>query len=330
MKTWNVILGVDVSKLTLDICCAARGLHVKIDNSSQGFTALKKWCKTHGIKMRETLMVMEYTGGYEYRFLQFCESLSIPYCRIPGLEIKRSLGMTRGKSDQIDAFRIGQYGEEKSKRLEPSKPLDKNVLKLKQLLSFRKRLVRERAGMESTLKERLHMYGVQEDDLITRIAGEKMEANKTNIRQVEQEIAGLIKSTEAMWKNYQIITSIKGIGPINAWMTIAYTENFTSFAKARQYAVYVGVVPFEHSSGTSVRGKKKVSHMAHKELKQELNQAARTAVIHNKELKAYAERKYKNKHYYLVLNNVKFKLILLMFSLVERGEKYVENYKRAA
>ena len=113
-------------------------------------------------------------------------------------------------------------------------------------------------------------------------------------------------------------------------MTLAYTENFISFTNPRPYAVYVGVVPFEHTSGTSIKGRKRVSHLAHKEIKQELNQAAKTAIIHDPELKAYAERKLKSKDYALVLNNVKFKLILRMFALVKRGENYVENYKRAA
>jgi transposase len=131
MKSWNVILGVDVSKLTLDICHAACNLHIKIDNCTKGFGELKKWCKVNAIDLKETLMVMEFTGGYEYRFIQFCESQGIAYCRIPGLEIKRSLGMTRGKNDHIDSFRIGRYGEEKIKRLEASKPLNKHILKLK-------------------------------------------------------------------------------------------------------------------------------------------------------------------------------------------------------
>ncbi|MNT64466.1 Transposase IS116/IS110/IS902 family protein [compost metagenome] len=113
-------------------------------------------------------------------------------------------------------------------------------------------------------------------------------------------------------------------------MTLAYTENFNSFTDARKYAVYVGVIPFERSSGTSVKGRPRVSHLAHKELKQELNQAAKTAMVHDPEIIAYAERKLKNKCYSLVLNNVKFKLILRMFALVKRGEMYVENYKRTA
>jgi transposase len=330
MESWNVILGVDVSKLTLDICCAEKKLYIKIDNSSKGFIVLKRWCKTNGINLEKTLVVMEYTGGYEYRFMQFCESLSVSYCRIPGLEIKQSMGMTRGKSDQADAFRIGQYGEEKGKRLKPSKPLDNHILRLKQLLSFRKRLVREKAGLEGTVKERKHMYAIRKTDTISHIAEAKIKANKKYIIQLEQEIMEVIKSDEPMLLNYRIISSIKGIGPINAWMTIAYTENFTSFTDARKYAVFVGVIPFEHTSGTSIKGRKRVSYLAHKGLKSELNQAAKTAITHDPEIRAYTERKLKSKGYPLVLNNVKFKLILRMFSLVKRQEMYVENYKRAA
>jgi transposase len=330
MKSWNVILGVDVSKLTLDISCAERNLHIKIDNCSKGFDEFKKWCKTNDIDLKETLVVMEYTGGYEYRFIQFCDARFIPFCRLPGLEIKQSMGMVRGKNDKADSFRIGRYGEEKRDRLMPSKPLDVNILALKQLLSFRKRLVREKAGLESTAKERKHMYELKKTDKIICIVQAKIKANVKYIKQVEQQIRELIKSNQELLENYRIITSIKGIGEINGWMTIAYTENFTSFKDARTYGVYVGVIPFGHTSGTSVKGRKRVSHLAHKELKSELNQAAKAAIAHDSEMHIYAERKLKNKDYALVLNNVKFKLILRMFSLVKRKEMYVENYKKAA
>jgi transposase len=330
MKTWNVILGVDVSKKTLDICCAERRLPVRIDNNSEGFCKLKKWCKDNEIDLKDTFIVLEYTGGYEYRFIQFCESQSIAYCRVSGLEIKQSLGMTRGKSDKADAYRIGRYGEEKIKRLKPARPLNNNIIELKKLLSFRKRLVREGAGYQSTIKERKHMYGVTEQDTVISIAKEKIAADKRHVQQLEEQIVELIKSNASMLLNYRIITSIKGIGPVNAWMTLAYTENFTSFPDGRHYAVFVGVVPFEHTSGTSIRGRRRVSHIAHKELKQELNMAARTAITYDPEISAYAERKLKNKKYGLVLNNVKFKLILRMFALVKRGEMFVEKYKRTA
>jgi len=330
MKTWNVVLGVDVSKKTVDICWAEHKLFIRIDNNSAGFSKFKKWCKENRIDLQETFIVLEYTGGYEYRFMQFCESQSIDYCRVPGLEIKQSMGMVRGKSDKADAFRIGQYGEDKIKRLKPDKALNKDILELKTLLSFRKRLVRENAGYQNTVKERKYMYELGNRDLVIRIANKKMSATTQAIKQVEERIMELIKSNESMYLNYRIITSIKGIGPVNGWMTIAYTENFTSFPDGRHYAVYVGVIPFEHTSGTSIKGRRRTSNLAQKELKQELNQAAKIAIQYDPELRAYAERKLKNKEYGLVLNNVKFKLILRMFSLVKRGQMYVENYKRAA
>jgi len=53
-------------------------------------------------------------------------------------------------------------------------------------------------------------------------------------------------------------------------------------------------------------------------------------MVHDPEIRAYADRKLKDKSYSLVLNNIKFKLILRMFALIKRGESYVENYQRAA
>jgi transposase len=209
MKTWNVILGVDVSKRTLDISWAERRLPLQIDNNREGFGKFKKWCKDQEIDLREIFVVLEYTGGYEYRFIQFCQSQSIAYCRVPGLEIKQSMGMVRGKSDRADAFRISRYGQERIKRLEPSKPLDDTVIALKTILSFRKRLVRENAGYQSSVQERKHMYEVDNQDMIVRILKEKMKVNQHYIKQAEERIMELIRSNADMWLNYRIITSIE-------------------------------------------------------------------------------------------------------------------------
>jgi transposase len=184
--------------------------------------------------------------------------------------------------------------------------------------------------MQSTAKERKYMYEVNKTDTVVRIAQAKIKADEKYINQVEQQIRELIKSNEDLFQNYRIITSIKGIGKVNGWMTIAYTENFTSFKDARAYGVYVGVIPFSHTSGTSIKGSKRVSHLANKELKAELSQAAKSAIAHDRELHDYAERKLKEKAYGVVINNVKFKLILRMFAVVKRGEIYVDKYKRSA
>lgn len=330
MKKWKFTLGVDVSKHTLDISCSELNEHIKIKNGSEGFVQFLKWCRRLKIDLQESFLVLEYTGGYEYKLLQFCEAHAIVYARIPGLAIKNSMGIVRGKNDKVDSARIAQYGEEKHKSIQPSKPLNPAIVRLKELLSFRKRVVRENAGYKSSIKEREHMQKVNKKDLIIKSLQQKQKINTKIIENIEGEMMRIIKQDELMKMNFTLITSIKGIGKVNALMTIAYTENFTSFSNPRSYAVYVGVVPFDHCSGTSIRGRKKVSHLANKELKQELNQAAKSAIMWDKEMNSYAENKLKTKCYKIVLNNIKFKLILRIFAVVKKGEMYVENYRNAA
>lgn len=330
MKKWKFTLGVDVSKLTLDVHCSELNAHIQIINGSEGFKQLQKWCKEIGIDLSESFLIMEFTGGYEYKIMQYCETKKIQYCRVPGLAIKNSLGITRGKNDKVDARRIAQYGNEKQHTISPATPLNPLILGLRQILSFRKRLVRESAGYKATLRERKEMYNVKSNDLLIRMMAKRIRENDLLIKKLEEQMRTLIQTDPKLLMNYKIITSIKGIGNVNALMTLAYTENFTCFKNARRYAVYVGVVPFDHSSGTSIRGRKRVSPLANKELKQELNQAARVAIEWDTELKSYAENKRKNKPYKVILNNVKFKLILRMFSLVKRGEFYVDNYRKVA
>jgi len=157
MKKWEFTLGVDVSKLTLDVHCKELNIHIQIANGSQGFKMFQKWCKEVNIDLRSSFVVMEYTGGYEYKFLQFCESKKIQYTRIAGLAIKRSLGIVRGKNDKVDARRIAQYASEKYQEIKPAGRMNPTIIVLRQYLSFRKRLVRDSAGYKATLTERKAM-----------------------------------------------------------------------------------------------------------------------------------------------------------------------------
>lgn len=330
MKNFDYRIGVDVSKLTLDLHSAEHQQHLKITNNSEGLKLFLKWLKDLQIPLNNVLVVMEYTGGCEYRLIQFCEAKGISYSRIPGLAIKKSMGIVRGKNDKVDAFRIAQYADEKQKSLQPSKPFNQSIVKLKELLGLRKRLVRESAGYKATVKGRKDMYDSSNKDIHIKILNQKINQNQKWITEIENEINNLILSEHALTINYTLLLSVRGIGKINAAMTIAYTENFTAFSNARSYAVYVGVVPFEYSSGTSINGRKRVSQIANKELKQELNQAAKSAIQWDEETKIYAQRLIEKKHYRIILNNVKFKLITRMFSVVKKGEVYVDIYKKSA
>lgn len=330
MQKWESIIGIDVSKLTPDIYFSGNKAHLKIKNEASGFKELLKWCKHQKINLEKAIFAMEHTGGYEYKIIQFLTSKQVAFIRLPGLTIKRSLGIVRGKNDKVDAQRIALYVEEKQKSLEPSKPLDPIMMALKKLLSIRKRLVRENAGYKSTVKELKHIGADAVDLFLIAIEVQKIKENERYIEAIETKIKDLITADDELCQSFKLLTSIKGIGSINAWMTIAYTDNFKAFPNARTYAVYVGVVPFDHSSGTSLNGRRKVSVLANKELKQELNQAALSAMTCDEEIRRYATKKKETKHIKIVLNNVKFKLITRMFSIIRKQKPYVDKYKKAA
>lgn len=331
MQNKDIFIGVDVSKKTLDIALHGTRQHLRISNTAEGLKQFCAWLKKLDITLANCWVVLEYTGGYEYRLLQFLQDRHIRFSRLSGLEIKKSMGIQRGKSDKTDAHRIATYGHEKKDKLRESRPVSPLITSLRQLLTQRAAFIADREAHEHRLEELRSMMPFKKADPLLAHYRKAVAFATTMTKKVETAIAKLVASDAALSRNFTLLTSIPGIGQVNAWMTIAYTENFESFATARKYGAYCGVVPYEYTSGTSIRGKSRVSPLANQILKANLTMAARSAVNWDPELKAYYQRrKEMGKHHMAILNEVKFKLILRMFAVVNKGEVYVKNYTLAA
>ena len=116
---------------------------------------------------------------------------------------------------------------------------------------------------------------------------------------------------------------------INALTILIYTENFTRFTDCRKFSCYVGVVPFDKSSGTSLNRGKRINRLANIQIKTLLTQAAKCAVVHNPKLRNYYQRKMaEGKSMKIVINNVRNKLLQIMFALVQKGQSYINDYER--
>jgi len=114
---------------------------------------------------------------------------------------------------------------------------------------------------------------------------------------------------------------------VTAVNLIVHTNEFKKLNDPRKLACYCGIAPFEHSSGSSIRGKTRVSHMANKKLKTNLHMASLSGVRNDTDLKKYYERKTaEGKSKLSVLNAVKNKLIARVIAVVKRGTPYQENY----
>jgi len=331
MQRKEFFVGIDVSKETLDVAVRGTLNHIRIANSSEGFKQLQAWFKALCIDLSQCWFVLEYTGGYEYRIVQFCVSKNITFTRIAGLEIKKSMGMQRGKNDKIDSQRIAEYGYEKREKIKADTAESASILRIKQLLTQRDGFIDDKKANEHRVKELLAMMDFKDNDPLIRNYNQAVAFAQRMIEKTEAALLQIIEKEAELATTFKLLTSIPGIGPVNAWTTIAYTENFKRFANARKYGAYCGVVPFDHTSGKSVKKKSRVSHMANKNVKGKLDMAARASIMHDPEMNEYYQRRIMlGKHHKSVVNEVKFKLVLRMFAVVNKQQIYVKNEKTAA
>lgn len=329
MKVQHV-LGADLSKKTIDLVCHLTGCHLQIENTDSGFEQLREWVKQQGLCISATLLVMEHTGLYSYLFEKFLFRHQIAFTKISALQIKRSMGLVRGKTDKIDARRIAAYGWEKREQLSGDAPVSKPLERLQMLNATRERLVKQRAALCCAVKE-YRQTAMKESDLVMQSQLQVIKALDKNIAKLDTEILRVVAKTEELKKNYDLLQSITGVGKEIAVATLIKTHNFSRFTDGRKFACFCGTAPFEHSSGSSIRGRTKVSHLADKRMKTLLEMGARTAIQHDKELREFYQRRTAGgKSKTSTLNIVRNKIIYRMFAVVKRGTPFIKNYLPAA
>jgi len=323
------IIGADLSKESIDLASSDTQSHLRINNSLKGFRQLLKWLKDQKIKISAVMIVMEHTGLYSCRMEKFLHRHQVAFTKIPALAIKRSLGLIRGKNDKIDAHRIARYGLEKRDILIPEKELNKTLERLKMLHATRGLLVKQRASLICAVKEFQEL--LKRSDLIIKTQLQLINDYSMQIKKIEAEMMDLIKQDHSMKQNFKLLQTIKGVGNIVAIAVIVKTRNFTMFANARKFACYCGTAPFEHSSGKSIRRKTRISHLADKKMKTLLDQSAKTAIQHDKELKAFYERRTGlGKSKKSTINIVRNKILYRMFAVIKRQTPFMENYLQTA
>jgi transposase len=317
------IIGADLSKKSIDVACHSTHQHVKITNDQSGYEDLLKWLKQQHINTSQVMMVMEHTGMYSYRLEQFLHNQHVRFTKVSGLAIKKSMGLVRGKTDKQDAARIARYGFEKADQLVIAEPVDENLQRLQILHSLRERLVRNRASLLTAVGELQEVYAFKATDLVITAQRKLIKNFDQQLEKIEHEIQHIIETGKSIRQNYLLLQSIKGVGKVLALATIIKTNNFTRFTNARKFACFCGTAPFENTSGTSIRGKTRVSHLADKRLKTLLDLSAKSAIQYDKELREYYLRRIQNgKSKMSTINVVRNKILYRMFAVIKRQTPY--------
>lgn len=325
-------VGIDISKLTFDARVHTTQVFKSFSNDTRGYQKLISWAyKNTSFSKENIIFVFEHTGLYSHQLAVYLTSQGIPFLMVPGLEIKRSLGMARGKDDKKDATKIAQYAYRLRDEIVPSQLASEEIMSLKRLLSLRERLVKQKAGFKASLKEQKRVLLKKENEVLLSTQEKMIKYLSKQISIVEKQMNEIIKENQSMSRNFKLLTSIKGVGPQTALFMIAYTNNFTKFKEWRKFASYCGIAPFPNESGTSIRGRTKVSNLANKKIKSLLDLCAKSSIQYNPEMKQYYERRIESgKNKMSTINIIRNKLVSRMFAVIARNEPYVDLMKYAA
>jgi transposase len=332
-------IGIDVSKLWFDLSLiqvfnsVKRDMNTeKFENNAAGFKLLTKWLKSHGVSFdQDTLVVIENTGVYHRLIWQYCTKNGLALHIGNAAAIKWSLGITRGKDDVTDSKRLCIYCYRHADELKATPVLDCVILKLKDLVASRTRLIKQITSTKVYLKELKLSNSNEVQSMLEKLHKSAVDGLKKSLDLIEKEIKKMVAEHEAIRENYKLLISVPGIGRVTAIYMICCTANFASRISGKQLASYAGVVPFAHQSGSSIKGKNRVHKMANKDLKKLLHMGARSVATHNAEFKNYYERKLKEgKHDLAIINAIRNKIVLRAASVINRKEYYVDNYKKVA
>lgn len=338
MQTYKkFFIGVDFSKEKFDATAIDENekvlSHQVFDNAPAGFKQFEAWMrKSCGLAKEnaceQILICGEHTGFCSIEFADRFHALGYKVWLEMAAQIRYSIGVRRGKSDEADAMAIAKYAKRHASRSEGRLyvPDSDEMRRLKALVLEHETLVKERVATTNRLKSKA--FDASPESV------ERMKARVEQLRkdeaEVDREIKILLAQSQEMGRNYELLVSVPGIGVLTAAVLLIATSNFKLCGGPRALACYVGVAPFRAQSGTSVHSRPHASKFSNKGVRAVLRNAATVAVRFNPPLKEYCERLIaKGKARYVVKTNCINKLIHIACKIVESKKPFDPRYAAA-
>lgn len=310
------ILGIDISKDIFDVY-SDQTAHQRFSNDAKGFKDFLK------ILPKDTLVVMEATGYYHYRLAQFLYKNNCLVSVVNPLSVKRFIQMklAKVKTDKSDAKAIFEYGKMNEVPMYTAlTDIQSECLQLFRLLDI---YVKKR----TQTKNKLHgekVLGIPSKFVYNSLHRDLKHLDK-EINGIETRLLELVKQEHQ--HQLSLLKSIPGMGAKTALFLIVITDGFTKFETGSQLCSYVGITPTIRESGSSVRGRSRISKVGNKKLRNLLFLCAFSACKHNKACKELYNRIVaKGKSKKLALIAVSNKLLKQSFAIAKSGLNYDENF----
>jgi transposase len=322
VKEMNTI-GIDVSKAKLDCAWLKEQDKVKtkaMTNNLTGWQELLDWTlKNTGLAIVERHFVMEATGIYHEQLATFLTDAGAKVSVVNPAQVKfyaQGLGV-RSKNDKKDSVVLARYGLKENPKL--WQPEAQEIRTLKALLArfdgIEKDLQREKNRQEKAVISLAPEEVINSLNLMT-------EQLKSEQQRLEKLIEDHINKHDKLRENKALLETIPAVGKVIATRMLMVIGS-RQFDDAHQCAAYLGLIPVQHESGSSVKGRAKLSKAGNPVIRAKLYMAAVVAIRHNPDIKAQYERlTSKGKSKMSALGAAMRKLVQICFGVLKHQQPY--------
>jgi transposase len=332
MNETKQIVGIDVSKDTLNACYATYKnnqrifKHKHVLNTEKGYQILLEWAEETKIyQSLEIVFLMEATGVYHENLLYYLTDNQKKASVVLPKKTKHFAltGDIKSKTDKIDAKMIAEFGLVKELKIwqKPSEGLREIRSLCRAYKEIKQKL--------TVVKNQLHAleYSHNSSKMVKSVLDQEMKLHKKNIKLFEKKLKEIVKSDTELEEKINNISTVKGLGFMSIVIVISETDGFALIENGKQLASYSGLDVTHRESGLMI-GKTRISKKGNTRIRSQLYMPSLTAARYNKDLKEFYNRIKERRKIPQIANiAVERKLLLLIYTLWKKNEKYIENYE---
>jgi transposase len=329
-KQPTYFVGIDIASESFHACLlegdsTAVLASAGFDNQPSGFSEFCRWLEGYNVRCGNSAFCMENTGVYSERLAHFLLSHNFMVCVEDARRVKRGFPIQGHKNDPIDAKHIAEYARRFFDKLKcfVAKPVI--LQQVSQMLTLREQLVKQSTGLKNirTAQKRRETP----DRFVEETVETVLSQLKQQIQGIEKRIKQVLELDPQLQQQVECMDSIPSVGSLLASNFLEYSSTQKEL-KASKATAYVGISPYEHRSGKDVYRKKRSSGAGPKRMRKLLHLAARSAVVHDEQMREYYLRKQgEGKSKKLVLNNVANKIVKRMCAVLNSNSHYIPNYR---
>lgn len=237
MKSKNVVVGIDISKASLDVGVVPTAQTWNVPNDVEGLAELTRKLSDLSPK----LVVMEATGGLERPVRAVLEQAGLSCAVVNPRQVRdfaKSMGIL-AKTDTIDALVLATFGDKVEPEARPGK--DRDTQELEGMLTRRRQLVEMLTAEKNRLGSAISVR-------VRSSVEENIAWLEKCIKDLDTDMRKRIKDLPEWREKDKIIRSVPGVGPVTVLTLLALLPELGKLNR-RQIAALVGLAPFNRDSG---------------------------------------------------------------------------------